>query len=52
MRNVSAVVSFDEGRVTVDKERYTEWKLEWQNLWRNGSAAEKELQWEIPKQYD
>ena len=24
MRNVSAVVSFDEGRVTVDKERYTE----------------------------
>lgn len=24
MRNVSAVVSFDERRVTIDKERYTE----------------------------
>ena len=24
MQNVSAVVSFDEGRVTIDKERYTE----------------------------
>ena len=28
MINVSAVVEFDEGSVTINEERYTDWKLE------------------------
>ena len=61
MRNVSATVSFDEGSVIIDEERYTDWKVGWKKLKKilneeqkrnkKQSLAEKELQSEIPKQY-
>ena len=61
MINVSAVVEFDEGSVTINKERYTDWNLGWKKLEKilcegqkrnkQQSFAEKVLQSEIPKQY-
>ena len=61
MINVSAVVEFDEGSVTINEERYTDWKLGWKKLKKilcegqkrnkQQSFAEKVLQSEIPKQY-
>ena len=61
MRSVNANVAFNEGSVTIDEERYTEWKAAWKklkNILNEGqkrnkqqSLNEKELQSEIPKQY-
>ena len=61
MRNVSAAISYDDGSVTVEKERYTDWKVGCKKLKKILSEgkkrnkqqrlAEKERQSEIPKQY-
>ena len=61
MRGVDAVVSFDEGVVTIDEERMTEWKAGWKTLNeilnegqkrnKQQSSEEKELQSEVHRQY-
>ena len=61
MRSVNAKLAFNEGSVTIDEERYTEWKAAWKKLKKilreeqkrnkQQSLSEKELQSETPKQY-
>ena len=60
MRGIDAIVSFDEGAVTIGEERTTEWKAGWKNLKKilnegqkrnkQRSFEEKELQSEVPRQ--
>ena len=61
MRGIDAVVSFDEGVVTIGEERTTELKAGWKKLKKmlnegqkrnkQRSFEEKELQSEVPRQY-
>ena len=61
MKSVNANVAFNEESVTIDEERYTEWKAAWkkpkkilsegQKRNKQQSLNEKELQSKIPKQY-
>ena len=41
MRSVNANVAFNEGSVTIDKERYTEWKAAWKKLKKILSEGQK-----------
>ena len=42
MRGVDAVVSFDEGAVTIDEERTTEWKAGWKKILNEGQKRNKQ----------
>ena len=41
MRNISAIVSFDEESVIIGEERYTDWKVGWKTLKKILSKGQK-----------